>query len=163
VSDSLRPGALRVLGALARRHPLRVTRPQLATIARMKRTGGAFQSHFSALRGAGYIAEADGLISVTPAGLSAAGMDARAEPAVAGELREMWRSALKPQAWKMLECLLAVYPDTRTKAELADAVGMTASGGAFQGYLTTLTTNDLVSVSSTGLQAADVFFLAGVR
>lgn len=159
---ALRPGALRVLGALARRHPLRVTRPQLATLAGMKRTGGAFQSYFSELRGGGFIAEVSGLISVTPAGLSAAGVEPCPGPVAPGELREMWRNILKPKAWAVLECLLAIYPETRTKAQLAEAVGMTASGGAFQGYLTTLSTNDLVSVSSEGVRAADAFFLAEI-
>lgn len=156
----LKPGALRVLEALARRHPLRVTRPQMAALAGMKRTGGAFQSYFSALRSGGFIEEDGALISVTRAGLGAAGVDAAMEPVAARDLREMWRGILKPKAWAALECLLAVYPDTRTKAELAEAVGMTASGGAFQGYLTTLSTNDLVYVSGAGVRAADVFFLA---
>jgi hypothetical protein len=158
---SLRPGALRVLGALARRHPLQVTRPQLATLAGMKRTGGAFQSYFSELRGGGFIAEVSGLLSVTPAGLTAAGVEACPGPVAPGELRERWRHVLKPKAWAVLEYLLAIYPETRTKAQLAEAVGMTASGGAFQSYLTTLSTNDLVSASSEGVRAADTFFLAG--
>ena len=160
--EPLKPGARRVLEVLARRHPLRVTRPQLAALAGMKRTGGAFQSYFSALLRGGFITEDGKLISVTPPGLSEAGAAAGAGPMTAGDLREMWRGILKPKAWAVLECLLAVYPDTRTKAELAEAVGMTASGGAFQGYLTTLSSNDLVSVSSAGVQAADVFFLAEV-
>jgi hypothetical protein len=75
----------------------------------------------------------------------------------------MWRGILKPKAWAVLEQLLAVYPETRTKAELAEAVGMTASGGGFQGYLTTLSTNDLVSASGGDLRAAEVFFLGGAR
>lgn len=160
VADAaLKPGALRVLGALARRHPLRVTRPQLAALAGMKRTGGAFQSYYSALRGGGFIAEDGGLISVTPEGLAAAGVEAGAEPTAGDDLREMWRGILKPKAWAVLEQLLTVYPETRTKAELAEAVGMTASGGGFQGYLTTLSTNDLVSASGGDLRAAEVFFL----
>jgi uncharacterized protein len=156
----LKPGALRVLETLARRHPLRVTRPQMAALAGMKRTGGAFQAYFSSLRGGGFIAEADGLISVTPAGLAATGADAGSGAATADDLREMWRGILKPKAWAVLGHLLAVYPETCTKAELAEAVGMTASGGAFQGYLTTLSTNDLVLASGAGVRAADVFFLA---
>jgi uncharacterized protein len=155
----LKPGALRVLEALARRHPLRVTRPQLATLAGMKRTGGAFQAYFSALRGAGFIAEAGGLISVTPDGLASAGLDPGAEPLTAEDLRETWKNTLKPKAWAVLECLLVAYPEARTKTELAEAVGMTVTGGGFQGYLTTLSTNDLVSVGSDGVRAADAFFL----
>jgi uncharacterized protein len=156
----LKPGALRVLETLAGRHPLRVTRPQMAALAGMKRTGGAFQSYFSSLRGGGFITEADGLISVTPAGLAAAGADAGSGSATADDLREMWRGILKPKAWAVLEHLLDAYPEARTKAELAEAVGMTASGGAFQSYLTTLSTNDLISASGAGVRAADVFFLA---
>jgi hypothetical protein len=155
----LKPSTLRVLEALAARHPMQVTRAQLATLSRMKRTGGAFQSHYSALLRGGYITEAGGLISVTPAGLDTAGVDAGGEPATGEELRDLWRGTLKPKAWTILELLLAAYPGEVEKPDLAEAVSMAVAGGGFQSYLTTLTSNGLAEVTGSQVRAADVFFL----
>lgn len=155
----LKPGALRVLQALAERHPLQVTRPQLGSLAGMKWRGGAFSEYYSSLRKAGYIADSGGRIYVTDAGLAAAGVD----PASGGSMIEVWGRALKPSERSMLGWLVDAYPGSMTREQLAEAMNMTARGGAFQGYLGTLRSNDLVTIDGGEIRAADIFFAGSSR
>jgi hypothetical protein len=155
----LKAGARRMLSVLARQNPLTVTRAQLASLAGMKRTGGTFQSYFSALRTGGFIAEEAGAVAITQAGLAAAGVEPGAAPVTAEEIREQWRSVLKAGARAMLDFLLEAHPGGMTRDELATAVGLERTGGTFQSYLSVLRSNGLAVVTGDEVRAADVFFL----
>jgi len=65
----LKAGARRILEALASHHPMRMTRSQIATIAKLKKTGGTFGSYWSSVNVAGFIEESDGTTAITQAGL----------------------------------------------------------------------------------------------
>jgi hypothetical protein len=155
----LKAGAMRMLTALARQHPVKVTRGQLATLGSVKKSGGTFGSYFSALRTNGLITEENGLVLITPAGLAAAGVEP-GEPMTAAEIREQWRSALKAGARAMLDHLLAVYPASVSRAELAEAAGIEQGGGTFGSYLSTLRSNGLAEVTGDQVCASGVFFMA---
>jgi uncharacterized protein len=154
----VKAGALRMLTALARQYPLRVTRSQLATLGGIKRTGGTFGSYFSALKTSGLITEDGGTVAITAAGMETAGIRP-GTPVTAGELRDQWRAALKAGARVMLDHLLAVYPAASTRAELASAAGLEEKGGTFGSYLSSLRSNGLADVTGSTVRAADVFFL----
>ena len=157
----LKAGARRILETFARHYPMRMTRAQLGTLAKFKVTGGTFQTYFSQLKRLGYLEEGAGEIWITEAGLDYVGHVPQ-EPMSTEELLEMWRSALKAGARKMLDELVAVYPKAMSREELAERVEMTVSGGTFQTYLATLRRNGLVDVDGGGVTASDTLFLSGV-
>jgi len=154
----LKAGARRMLHTLARHHPMRVTRPQLATLSRFKVTGGTFNTYYSTLRRAGLLTEHGGLIELTDAGRAAAGVSTTA-PASTAELLDQWRTALKAGARTMLDLLIDAHPDALTRDELAQRAGYEISGGTFNTYLSTLRRNGLAEVTGDTVRADDVLFL----
>jgi len=158
-SPPLKAGARRMLHTLARHHPMRVTRAQLATLSRFKVTGGTFNTYYSTLRRARLITEQQGLIELTDDGRAAAGVSTAA-PASTAELLEQWRTALKAGARTMLDLLIDAHPDALTRDELAQRAGYEVSGGTFNTYLSTLRRNGLAEVAGDTVRADDVLFLA---
>lgn len=156
----LKAGARRILETLARHHPMKVTRAQVGTLSGFKVTGGTFQTYWSVLKRVGYVSEVGGEISVTDAGLAAAGV-AVPEPMTTEELLEQWRGALKAGARQMLDLLVDAFPNGLTRDELAEASGFTASGGTFQTYLATLRRNGLIDVDAGEVRATETLFLSG--
>jgi hypothetical protein len=137
---------LRILKVLAQRHPARLSDAQWATLAGMKRTGGTWSTYKSRLRTAGHIEQGgDKLFAVTRAGLRAAD-HVPAAPASAADVIAMWKRALGDGPSRMLDALIASHPQPMDRANLADRVRMTATGGTFSTYLSRLKTNGLVDV-----------------
>lgn len=157
-AGGLKKGARKMLGALAHHHPVRVTRAQLGTLAKISASGGTFQSYLSALKRGGYFEEAGGLLSITPAGLKFLGAQIRAVPKTQAEVLQIWRGALKAGARAMLDELVRVHPKTITRSELGDRVKITTSGGTFGSYLSTLRRNGLVDVNGEDLRAGAAAF-----
>lgn len=149
-------GALRVLKALAQRHPLRVTRRQLATLAGLAPTGGTFSTYYSRLRTAGYLDEQGGLIGSSAAGLEAAAVEP-AQPQSTEELLAMWRSNVGG-AGRMLDALARHYPRPVSREDLAAELEMAAGGGTFSTYLSRLRSNGLAEVQGQMVKASDTLF-----
>jgi hypothetical protein len=159
----LKAGARKILETLARHHPMRFTRPQVGTLTGFKITGGTFQTYWGTLKRAGYIEEAGDDITITQAGLDRAGVVA-AQPTTTEEMVAMWNDRLKRGAREMLQALVDRYPATIDRDDLADLLGMTASGGTFQTYLGTLRRNGLATVDGQQVAASDTLFItAGGR
>ena len=146
---------LRILRVLAARHPARFTRAQWATLAGMKRTGGTWQTYVSRLRVAGYIDKDGATICVTPAGLKAAGTVDRPAP---GSVIQQRKSALGSGPTKMIDALMAAHPRGMDRVNLADHVGMTATGGTFQTYLSRLKSNGLIEVAGRKITLTEILF-----
>lgn len=144
---------LRILRVLAARHPARFTRAQWATLSGMKRTGGTWQTYVSRLRTAGYIDEDGATIGVTSPGMYAAGPVDRPAP---GSVIQQWKSALGSGPSKMIDALIAAHPRAMDRANLADRVGMTATGGTFQTYLSRLKSNGLIDVAGRKITLTDI-------
>ena len=155
----LKAGARNMVAVLARQHPQKITRAQLATLAKLKVTGGTFTTYLSAIKRAGLIVEDDKYVTLTDAGFAYTGSSSDL-PITAGELRDTWRGVLKAGARNMLDVLLDRHPDPITRQELADALDrpLEVTGGTFTTYLSTLRRNGLVDETSDGIRAADVFF-----
>jgi hypothetical protein len=154
----LRAGARNMLAVLARQHPVRITRRQLATLARLKVTGGTFGTYFCDLRRAGLIEQDGDYVTLTEAGFTWTGVHPDL-PITANELRETWRGALRAGARKMLDIMLERYPEAITRSDLAAAVDLEQTGGTFGTYLGDLRRNGLAEESGDGIRAAEVFFL----
>lgn len=155
----IKAGARRMLQVLASHHQLRVTRPQLATLARMKVTGGTFSTYYSTLRQNSFLQERDGEISITESGMDYLGVDVPPAPQTTEELLAQWRPALKAGAVKMLDILVKTYPDAMSRVGLARYVNMTADGGTFNTYLSTLKRNGLIDISGPSVRASTTLFL----
>jgi hypothetical protein len=156
----LRAGARNMLAVLARQHPVRITRRQLATLAKLKVTGGTFGTYFGDLRRAGLIEQDGDFVTLTAAGFAYTGTSPDL-PVTAEELRETWRGSLRAGARKMLDLLIERYPDAITRSELAAMADLEQTGGTFGTYLGDLRRNGLAEETGDGIRAAEVFFLAG--
>ena len=156
----LKAGAVRILETLAGLHPVTMTKAQVGTLTGFKITGGTFQTYWSTLKRAGYVIEDGGEITVTAAGLDRAGTVPPA-PATTEETVAMWGERLKRGAREMLEHLVRIHPDAIAKDELAEALEMTASGGTYQTYLSTLRRNGLAVVDGQNVRAGEALFITG--
>jgi hypothetical protein len=156
----LRAGARNMLTVLARQHPVRITRRQLAALAKLKVTGGTFGTYFGDLRRAGLIEQDGDFVTLTGAGFTYTGTSPDL-PVTAEELRETWRGSLRAGARKMLDLLIERYPEAITRSELAAMADLKQSGGTFGTYLGDLRRNGLAEEAGDGIRAAEVFFLAG--
>lgn len=156
----LRAGARRIVEALASHHPMRLTRSQVATLAKLKKTGGTFGTYWSQVKTAGLIDEdADGAV-LTQAGIDYVG--GVPEPASPEELLEMWRGRLRAGARAMLDELVRIGGRWTTRAELGAVVDLEPSGGTFGTYLSVLRSAGLVDVDGQNVRASETLFL-GVR
>lgn len=145
----LRAGERRLLEVVARHHPVRLTRAQLATLAGFAASGGTYQTYLSVLRRAGYLEEDDGLVGAAAAGLATAGVQAR-RPMSRAEVLEQWRSALRKGERDMLDAVVKHREVTRER--LGELTDIAPSGGTFGTYLSVLRRNELVVVDGPNVR-----------
>lgn len=157
VEDQLRAGARRMLEVMGAHHPSRLTRAQLATLARMKSTSGTFSTYLSNLRRSGLLAEQDRLLEITDAGLATLGVD-RIAPISAAQVRDQWRHAMRAGARRMLDVLIDRYPAGISRDDLALAVDLEATSGTFSTYLSNLRSNGLTTESAGQITADPILF-----
>jgi hypothetical protein len=58
----------------------------------------------------------------------------------------------------MIDVLIAAHPRGMDRANLADRVGMTATGGTFQTYLSRLKSNGLIEVAGRKITFTEILF-----
>jgi hypothetical protein len=148
-TTGLHATAARILTALATFHPGTMTRVQAARVADMAPSGGAFCAHWTTLRQQGLIEERAGRWAATAQGVRALGSAVPRVPKNFSERVGFWCERLKAQEASMLRFVVNTGSISRT--ELARAMEMKASGGAFCAYLSTLTNNMLVERNAHGL------------
>lgn len=146
-------GALKILRALARRYPTRLTRPQVGTLSGFSYKGGTFGNYLSILRKRGLIEEAGGDMTVTSAGLLLLGDGLPDAPETTADLIGMWSAALPGGAATMLSFLAENYPSWFDRESLGDATGYTSSGGTFGNYLSILRRNNLIEERGRDVRA----------
>lgn len=153
-SPPLRSGAQRMVLALARMAPLRLTKSQWGTVARLKTSGGTWSTYLSDIRRAGYLDETGGGYTLTDAGFDYLG--GRPEPLSPRELQDHYRAVLRRGAATMLDALINAYPDSLSREELGAAADIATTGGTFSTYLSDLTRNGLARKTEIGLAATDI-------
>jgi hypothetical protein len=163
-APSITGGALRILKVLASKPELQLTKPQLGTLSRMKHTGGSFGTYMSRLRSAGLITDQGQYVSITDAGIDFIGADRLPEPQTSEEVLQQWLNtpAISGGAAKMLKLLFGLRQGSNeglNKKDLADAVGMEASGGSFGTYLSRLRSNGLIQENAGIIYASDTLFI----
>lgn len=150
----LRKGARRMVEALGRMAPLRLTRSQWGTVAQLKTSGGTWSTYLSDLRRAGLVDETAEGWTLTAAGFEFLG--GRPDPMTPLELQQHYLRILRAGAAKMLTALIDAYPDALSREQLGDAAGLATSGGTFSTYLSDLTRNGLAERVDGGLRATSV-------
>ncbi|WP_338662594.1 helicase HerA-like domain-containing protein [Pararoseomonas sp. SCSIO 73927] len=141
---SLRRPALRLLEVLASRHPARITEPQWAALAGLRRSGGNWRNLVSQLRVAGVLTEEGRTFGVSSAGFALLPGGGPPRPKAPTEIRAMWARALGGTAARMMEALLKAGAAGLTRLGLAEATGIEISGGNFRNNLSKLRTAELL-------------------
>lgn len=137
-------GGVRMLKALAAVSPGGITKKQVALAAKLKSTSGTFGTYWSALNVAGFIQkDSGGKCFITQEGMEYLGDDIPTQPDTPEEKVEFWCERLSGKAKEMLKVLFEQQDCIFTKAELADAVGLSHTSGTFGTYLSSLTSNNL--------------------
>ena len=121
-------GLLVTPASAAQHAPAQFTWGQLATLAGLKPSGGHFNAGRKDLRAAGYVAEANGLVTATPTGLKTAG-EVPPEPSTPAERLAMWCTRLPSPAPEMLRTLAAQGEAYTDADELAAALRKKPAGG----------------------------------
>lgn len=141
--EGLRAGARRILLELARRHPLIWTKAQVAQLTGFTASGGTFTTYIGDLKRAGLIEVARNDVSVTDAGLDAAG-EVPAAPMRHEEVMAMWREKMRAGEYRLLEAIARAGDDGIDRATLAAQGEYTMTGGTFGAYIGTLRRNGLI-------------------
>lgn len=154
IEAALKPGEVRLLQTLARRHPMTFTRGALATAAKYTASGGTFQGNMINLRRQGLMEESGGEFGITQKGFDVIGATPSETPQTAEETLEMWRGKLKPGEWRILEAIRS-QPVIWSREDIAQATAYTASGGTFQGALITLRKIGLIVMEDGGYRISE--------
>ena len=128
------------------------TTTQIAMLTGYSSKGGGFRNSLGALRSAGLIEKGDP-VRITPEGVLALGDSW--EPLPSGPaLLDHWVAQLGKAEGLVLRALVGAWPETMTRAEVAEATGYAPDGGGFRNALGKLRTLLLLS-GSNDLRAED--------
>jgi uncharacterized protein len=157
------PAQQRVLDALAGLAAINVPNPsktQLALFAQASPKSSGYTNNLGALRSAGLIDyPAAGTAALTPAGRDLAHADA---PRGVDELHAYVRALVGPSRARILNELIATYPDALPKDELALRVGVSAKSSGYTNNLGSLRSLGLIDYPEAGVAVAlPVLFLDG--
>ncbi|WP_168171228.1 ATP-binding protein [Rhodanobacter sp. B04] len=156
--SGLRAGAVRILQELAARSPAGYSKPQVGALTKFSHKGGTFNTYLSDLRRAGYLVERSSLLFASEAGILSLGDKLPSKPTTHADVMAMWRGALRAGAFTMLETIVAAGSRGIARRDIAEAVGMTASGGTFNTYLSDLRRNGLMTDEGSHCRANDILF-----
>jgi hypothetical protein len=156
------PAQRRILNALAMLEVIGVTaadKTQLALFAQASPKSSGYTNNLGALRSAGLIDyPAARLVALTADGRPLA--DATDAPSTVDELHAFVRSLVGPAKARILEQLIATYPDPLPKAELAERAGASPSSSGYTNNLGSLRSLGLIDYPQPGYVAAQpVLFL----
>jgi hypothetical protein len=158
----LRKGAHRMVEALGRMAPLRLTKAQWGTVAKLKTSGGTWSTYLGDIRRAGLL-DGDPVAgyTLTPAGFDYLG--GRPTPMTPTELQVYYRSILRAGAAKMLDALIDAHPGSLTREEIGAAADIAITGGTFSTYLGDLTRNGLAERQPDGTVVATNVLIYGAN
>lgn len=141
----------RALALLVAIYPAGYTDAQWAIAAGFRRTGGTWGTYKSRLRLAGRIAESgNGIFQATELGVRDCGDDIETPPTAGDGLARWWGAKLGVR--RLMDALIETYPAPVGRLALAEAVGMTASGGTFGSYMSRLRSNGMIEETADGIR-----------
>lgn len=150
---ALGKGERTILSAVAQ-YPAGAARDQLSVLTGYKRSSR--DTYLQRLSSAGYVESAGGLIRATDAGIDALGSDY--EPLPQGqELQDYWRARLPEGERRVLDVLVAAYPDAVRREQIDEKTGYRRSSR--DTYLQRLRSRRLVeNVGPAEVRASDDLF-----
>ncbi len=156
------PAKQNILNGLAFLHGIGVApadKTQLALIVGVSPTSGGYFNNLGGLRSEGLIDyPSGGTVALTDAGAAVASTDG--VPSTTDELHDAIRAKLPPAKWRILEQLIAVYPDALSKDALAEKIGVSPTSGGYFNNLGSLRSLGLIDYPQPGTAAAlPVLFL----
>lgn len=146
-----------MLEAIASFHPQPISKEQLGTLVGMIFTGGTFNTYLQELSRAGWIEAKQGVLSITPDGMSAAG-DFKPISRNPEDLLAMWKSKFRAGAASMLQVIFDKYPTGISKEDLGSSLNMVYSGGTFNTYLQELKRAGLIETEGGEFKASKELF-----
>lgn len=150
-------GERRPLAALVSAYPAGYTEAQWATITGMKRSGGTWNTYKSRLRSARLIVANNGLWYATKDGIEILGSQVEKLPDGGPQRVEMWAGKVGG-AGRVLRYLGERYPQWISRVALADALGLAASGGTFNTYLSRLRSNGLIDEAAGSIRCSSSLY-----
>jgi uncharacterized protein len=149
----LMPGEIKILTAVAQ-HPGGVTREQLSVLTGYKRSSR--DTYLQRLKAAGHVEEASGRIVATEGGKEALGDQYQPLP-TGDDLLKYWRSRLPLGELKILDVVVAAYPNAIDKEDIDIATGYKRSSR--DTYLQRLRSRRLIVDAGGGqVRAAEELF-----
>ena len=161
-SDGLTPAKQRILNGLAFLSGIGVPtadKTQLALIVGVSPSSGAYFNNLGALRSAGFIDyPSGGTVGLTSEGAALASTDG--VPSTTDELHAAIRARVPPAKWRILDALIALYPNPISKDDLAERIQVQPTSGAYFNNLGSLRSLGLITYPQPGTVAAQpVLFL----
>jgi uncharacterized protein len=154
--EGLTPARQRLLDALAMLRTWgieRADRTQLAFLADASPTSSAYANNLGALRSSGLIDYESGRVLLTPAGEDTAAWPGK--PLSSAELQQMVRSKLPPARWRIVEALIAAYPEGVPRPDLAARAGASDTSSAYANNLGALRSLGLIDYRPGGFVVAE--------
>lgn len=146
-------GSMRMLRALAARHPTPLTEQQVSVLAGMKKTGGTYRTYRGKLTGQNLVVKDGQFLRITDAGLKTAGNVDR--PATGAEMLALWLPKFSGKARDLLEFFAHNGRLAVTKADALRQVGLDPTGGTARTYWGQLNGCGLLEKTTGGFRAVE--------
>lgn len=164
-AQALTPAKRKILVALRELEAIGQVAPEklnVAWFAEASPKSSAYANNLGAMRSAGLIEyPGQGTVALTDAGRAAE--PARGAPSHAG-IMDLVRSKVPPAQFRMIEALVAVYPDPMHNDRLASDIGASVTSSAFANNKGRLRSLGLIDYPAAGMvRAADLLFPGGSR
>lgn len=164
--ESLPKGHQRILDALAALEAVGITEPTRAIVGAasgFSYKGGTFQKYVGALSSGGLVHyPSDNRVALTDAGRASAAQPDR--PLRLRDLHQAFLSFFELGPRKILEQLIAAFPESISRKELGERTGYASGGGTFQKYVGKLSSFGAAIYPEDGqVRAADLLFPRGLR
>jgi len=151
-------GALRMLKVLVSRHPMVLTKAQMATFSKLSPRSGTFGTYLSLLKSRNFIIVNGNEYSASEEGIDYLG-DTPNPPQTTEDVIEMWRNILNGGAKRMFNVLVERHPNTLIREDLGELTELSASSGTFGTYLSMLRSNGLIEVDNEGIKLSESLFI----
>ena len=132
-----------------------ISKARLKTISGIS-SRGTFGVYLANLKRADYIEAKGNTLTITSGGLSFVG-EPEAFPSDTESLINLWARHLQTGAIRMLRVCISIYPQSISKDELKEEVGID-SRGTFGVYIANLKRNELIKIDGSEVTAAKELF-----
>lgn len=151
-------GAIKILTALAVRHPLGYTLSQIGRAAKYRLKGSTFQEYMRVLKREEFIAENGKEFYVTDAGFERSGIEAGLAPVDHDEAMEFWKAKITSGESKLLSVIVDAGEDGISREDIGLEAAYSLKGSTFQEYLRGLKRCGLAIERDGVYVAGDILF-----